>query len=109
GGNWSREVPVNPTSQIGPQKITIFSVSTDGTSSHVALGEGSNPIIAPNNRDVFFAKAGQVFRVPIDGSEVSMPLLKVRGSVKHLRVSPDGKKLAFSVYRRTHSFIGTYG
>lgn len=108
GGNWSREVPVNPTSEIGPQKITIFSVSTDGTSSPVALGEGSNPIIAPNNRDVFFAKAGQVFRVPIDRSEVPMPLLKVRGSVKHLRVSPDGKKLAFSVDRRTHSFIGTY-
>ena len=53
GGNWSREVPVNPTSQIEPQKITIFSVSTDGTSSPNTLGEGSSPIIAPNNRDVF--------------------------------------------------------
>lgn len=107
-GNWATGEPINPTSSIIDQKINIYAVSTSGTQKPIFLGEGSAPKISPDGLTVYFLRAGEIYSVLIDGSSSSSRLFKTKGRVKHVDISPDGSKLAFSVDRNTHAFIGVF-
>ncbi len=107
GSNWDDAKTVNPTFAPQPPKVEIWSFAFDGTEP-ILLGEGESPEISPLEDQVAFVNAGQIWTVPIDGSEKATKLFNARGSNGSPTWSPDGTKLAFRSNRSDHSFIGVY-
>lgn len=107
GGNWSTTLTVNALSSYVEPKVQIWSVPFKGGEPHL-LAEGSFPSVSPDGKKVAFLKSGQVWTVAIDGSAKAEQLFKVRGTVRQIQWSPSGRKLAFSVSRSSHAFIGVY-
>lgn len=107
GSNWDDAEPVNPTFAPDPPKVQIWSHRFSG-GEPVLLGTGESPVISPDGRTVAFVKKGQIWTVPIDGSEISKQLFNARGSNGQPQWSPDGTMLAFRSNRSDHSFIGVY-
>lgn len=108
GSNWDDELPVNPLSLPLPPKVQLWSVPFSGGVPKV-LGEAvADPVIAPNSTQVAYAKNGQIYVVPIDGSAPAKTLFTARGSNGSPQWSPDGRALAFQSNRGDHAFIGIY-
>ncbi|HRI80408.1 MAG TPA: S9 family peptidase, partial [Cyclobacteriaceae bacterium] len=107
GSNWDDELPVNPTYSSTPIKVQIYSIPFAGGEPK-SLSEGDSPVISPKNDWVTFIKSNQAWSVPIDGSAAAKNLFTTRGTVGSLKWSPDGSKIAFSVNRTDHSFIGIF-
>jgi len=107
GSNWNDALPVNPTFNIDPPKVQIWSVKFDGGDPQL-LGMGESPTISPDGTKVAFIKSGQIWVTNIDGSTAAEKLFTARGSNNQPRWSPDGTKLAFRSNRSDHSFIGVY-
>lgn len=107
GGNWSAASTTNPESLISSPELNVWSVSTSG-GKPVLLGRGSYPKISPKGDEVIFMRSGTAYISPIDGSKKSRVLFQTRGTVRHVAWSPSGTKLAFSVSRSSHAFIGVY-
>lgn len=107
GANWDEQLPVNPASTLTPNKVQLYAVPFAGGEPKM-LAEGDYPVISPEGTTVVFIRSGQVYEVPIDGSETAKSLFTTRGSVSSLRWSPNGKQLAFVSHRGDHSFIGIY-
>lgn len=92
--------------------IWAVKVATPGLAKRLA--EGSNPEVAPDGSSVVYMKEGQIYRarigVPattaIDRAEA--PFIKAWGRNSGPKFSPDGRYIAFSSNRTTHSFIGLY-
>lgn len=107
GSNWGDDEPVNALSYPKPPKVGIWSMSFSG-GEPVMLAEGVNPLISPDGSRVAFIRGGQIWTVPIDGSEKESKLFTSRGNNNSPAWSPGGDKLAFSSSRGDHSFIGIY-
>lgn len=106
-GNWETGVPVNPVSDPVSPKVRLISVPFAGGIVH-ELAEGDYPAVAPDSKQVAFIKSGQVWTVPINGSEPARNLFTTRGSVHSLEWSPSGDQLVFVANRQDHAIIGIY-
>jgi dipeptidyl aminopeptidase/acylaminoacyl peptidase len=105
GPNREGEIP-NPTSDPQGTRQLVFLVPVSG-GSPLPLGAGSGPVVSPRGDRVVFRRKGQVMSVGIGGGE-AQPLFHARGEARHLRFSPDGRRLAFVSDRGSHSFVGVY-
>lgn len=106
GGN-SMAKPISPTSSVIAPKISLYSINLK-TAVVKLLADGDFPAINPDSKTVAFISKDQIYITPIDGSAAAKVLFYARGSSRALQWSPDGKKLAFSSRRITHSFIGVF-
>ena len=107
GSNWDDALPVNPTFSPEPPKVQIWSISFEGGEPNL-LGAGTSPVISPGSDQVAFVKSGQIWTVPIDGTDKAAQLFTARGSNGSPRWSPDGTRIAFQSNRQDHSFIGVF-
>ncbi len=107
GSNWSNDEPVNALSLTEPPVVHIWSIPFSG-GQPIILAEGVNPAISPGGDVVAFTRGGQIWTVPIDGSEQASKLFTSRGNNNSPRWSPSGTRLAFRSSRSDHSFIGIY-
>jgi dipeptidyl aminopeptidase/acylaminoacyl peptidase len=109
GDHGSRDgtVPVNAASAPVAPKVLVCSVPFSGGKIN-ELGEGDNPVIAPDNKQLAFIKNGQVMTSAIDGTSPTRQLFYAKGINSSLVWSPDGTKLAFVSLRSDHSFIGVF-
>ena len=81
---------------------SLVRFSTDGTGGKTLVrGSAKTPTCSLKGDAVFFVMPGQpqqVMRVPIDGGN-PVPIAKIQeGAAVALRVSPDGKALAYTTY-----------
>ncbi len=107
GSNWRDDEPVNAISSTEPPIVRIWSIPFTG-GDPVMLAEGLNPVISPTSDKVAFTRGGQIWIVPIDGSEKASRLFTSRGNNGSPTWSPGGDMLAFRSSRGDHSFIGIY-
>lgn len=107
GSNWDDALPVNPTGLPIPPRTELWTVPFDG-GTPVSLGEGLNPVVAPDGRTVVFERGRQLWRAPVDGSAPAVKLTELRGSNGGAVFAPDGKRFAFVSSRGDHAFIGVY-
>jgi len=104
GKNAAGQSP-NPTSNPVGAEQTVWSVAWNGGEPK-KVDAGSSPAISPRGA-LAFVKAGQIWLVPLDGSDKPVQLI-VRGQNFQPRWAPDGAKLAFVSTRGDHSFIAIY-
>lgn len=99
--------PPNPSASPIPPKMQVWSVSAEGGSPRL-LGEGDEPVIAPDGRRVAFVRDRRIWLAPIDGSKPAEPAFLARGTSGSPAWSPDGGTLAFVLNRGDHSFIALF-
>jgi len=107
GSNWDDHQPVNALNSPVPPRVEILSIPFSGGEPTV-LGDGEEPVISPTGDRVAFLKGGQIWTVPIDGSEPASRLFSARGRNGSPQWSPDGSRIVFVSNRSDHSFIGVY-
>ena len=107
GSNFDDALPVNPVGMPTPDRVLMWAIPFAG-GAPVSLGEGNDPVIAPDSRSVVFTRDRQLWRVPIDGSSPARRLTGVRGSNGDPQFSPDGSRLAFVSNRGDHAFVGVF-
>jgi dipeptidyl aminopeptidase/acylaminoacyl peptidase len=106
GSSRSGDAP-NPSASPNQPKMQVLAVSTDGDSP-IVLGEGDDPVLAPDGKRVAFVKDRRIWIAPVDGSAKPEAAFFVRGAAESPTWSPDGGTLAFVVNRGDHSFIGLF-
>lgn len=104
GENSSGEIP-NPTSDPTGVQQQIIAVSVE-TGRVLPLSRGVAPVVSPIENRVVFSKDGQLNTVEIAEGSEPHPFFAARGSNGSPQWSPDGRKLAFTSSRSTHSLIG---
>jgi dipeptidyl aminopeptidase/acylaminoacyl peptidase len=86
----------------------LWIVSANGGEPRL-LGEGHTPAISPDGKTAAYILKSQLWSIRLDDPAAKpQQLLQTRGSVKQLRWSPDGARLAFVSDRDDHSFIAVY-
>lgn len=107
GSNWDDAEPVNALSHPEPPEVGIYSIPFTGGEPKM-LAKGNNPVISPAGDLVAFTRGGQIWTVPLDGSEEATQIFELRGNNGSPVWSPSGKRIAFRSSRGDHSFIGIY-
>ena len=87
--------------------MQVWSVAVAGGPPKL-LGEGDDPVIAPDSKRVAFVKDRRIWFVPIDGSKPPEAPFFARGTSESPAWSPDGRTLAFVSNRGDHSFIALF-
>ena len=101
--NRSGEFP-NPTSD--PEGVVTHINKVDIESKEITkIANGGSPRLIPGGL-LYYGRSGLQFLK--EGNEEGEKLFEARGGVSSIALSPDGKKIAFSSSRGTHSFIGIY-
>src|SRR5262249_49634153 len=98
----------NPLSDPKGAKQEIWLSPTTGNAGPKNLGEGSEPAISPDGKQVAFSKHGKVMVAPADASKAASTIFEARGKNSASEWSPDGSKLSFVSDRGDHSYIGVY-
>ncbi|WP_316797247.1 S9 family peptidase [Pedobacter agri] len=99
--------PVNAASSAIAPKVEVFTIPFAGGKVNL-IAEGDYPLISPKSNQLLFAKGGQIFLSPIDGSSSAKNIITIKGTNSAYKWSPDGEKVAFVSNRTDHSFIGIY-
>ncbi len=107
GGNWDRNLPINPTSSPVAAKVEVYGANVSGGAPRL-LAEGDYPALSPDGRQVAFIKDNAAWIVPFDGGTEARRLFTTRGRVGSLAWSPDSRRLAFVASRESHAFVGIY-
>lgn len=107
GSNWDDGLPVNTSFSAQPNKVSVYAVPFAGGEPKL-ISEGDFPVISPKSDVVLFEKGGQVWTSPIDASSPAKNLFTTRGNIGEIQYAPDGSKIAFTVNRNDHTFIGVY-
>ncbi len=97
----------NPSDSPIQPKVQVWSVPAAGGPPSL-LGEGDEPVIAPNGAEVAFVRNRGIWIAPFDGYKPAQPAFFARGSSDSPAWSPDSQTLAFESNRGDHSFIGLY-
>ncbi|HEX7842351.1 MAG TPA: prolyl oligopeptidase family serine peptidase [Kofleriaceae bacterium] len=96
----------NPASLLRPPRRQVFAAATDGSSDPRALGDGGDELqLSPDGSKVAWVAKKQLWIAPVDGSAPARAVTELEGEVHEPRWSPDGKRLAFSVDRKSHALI----
>src|SRR5580658_692832 len=108
-GAQGEEHPVpNPARFPKGARQQLWIVSANGGEPRL-LGEGHTPAVSPDGKTAAFILKSQLWSIRLDDPAAKpQQLLQTRGSVKQLRWSPDGARLAFVSDRDDHSFIALY-
>lgn len=106
GSNRPADAP-NPAENPVQPKIQIWSIRVRGGAPQL-IGDGDEPVIAPESDRVAFVRNRQIWFAPIDGSKQPQQAFYARGSSESPAWSPDGRTLAFVSNRNDHSFIGLF-
>jgi dipeptidyl aminopeptidase/acylaminoacyl peptidase len=86
----------------------LWIVSAQGGDPRL-LGEGHGPAVSPDGKTAAYILKSQLWSIRLDDQAAKpQQVLQTRGSVKQLRWSPDGARLAFVSDRDDHSFIAVY-
>jgi len=105
--NGKQEIP-NPLSDPKGAKQEVWLMPAAGNTEPKLLGEGSEPNISPDGKQVVFAKDGKIMIVPVDTSKAASTVFGARGKSSDPQWSPDGSKISFVSDRGDHSYIGVY-
>ncbi|MES1220899.1 MAG: prolyl oligopeptidase family serine peptidase, partial [Bacteroidota bacterium] len=97
----------NPALLQAKTDFTIWIIDIDGNNAR-KIGNGTNPIVSPDNKMVIFSQDGKAWSVNLDSTKAAEKLIQARGYLNELRFSPDGKNLALVSNRGDHAFIGIY-
>jgi dipeptidyl aminopeptidase/acylaminoacyl peptidase len=106
GSNRPGDAP-NPSGSPIQPKMQVWSISVVGGPARL-LGEGDEPVVAPDGMRVAFVKDRRIWLAPIDGSKPAAAAFFARGASESPSWSPDGRTLAFVSNRGDHSFIGLF-
>jgi dipeptidyl aminopeptidase/acylaminoacyl peptidase len=107
GSNRQGESPPNPAGSPVQPKIQIWSIRVAGGAPRL-VGEGDDPVIAPDGSRLAFVRNRQIWFAPLDGSKEPQQAFYARGTSESPAWSPDGRTLAFVSNRNDHSFIGVF-
>jgi dipeptidyl aminopeptidase/acylaminoacyl peptidase len=107
GPNRRGEYP-NPRSLPDGVRREIWAIEL-ATGRTWSLGEGANPIIAPDEQVLLFSRGSTLYRIALHPDSIeARPLFQARGSTQSPVWSPDGRYVAFVSNRGAYSFIGVY-
>jgi dipeptidyl aminopeptidase/acylaminoacyl peptidase len=106
GSNRPGDAP-NPSGNPNQPKMQVWSIQVAGGPARL-LGEGDEPVVAPDGKRVAFVKERRIWLAPIDGSKRAAAAFFARGASESPSWSPDGRTLAFVSNRGDHSFIGLF-
>jgi dipeptidyl aminopeptidase/acylaminoacyl peptidase len=95
----------NPTSNPKGAKEEVWIMNISGGEPK-RIGEGSQPSISPDGREIIFVRSRSVYHAALEGSKEPEEFFHARGGISSPRWSPDGSKLAFVSDRSDHSFVG---
>lgn len=97
----------NPTSNPAgvKQQVHLMNLQTGDVR---LVGEGSGPVVSVKGDQIFFISlTGELFAAPFVGGDAKS-LVKTRGGISQVTLSPDGKRIAFTNRRGDHGFVGVY-
>lgn len=106
GGNWARDVPVNPTSDPALTEQAVWLVPRTGTPRRI--GPGHTPVSSPAGDRVAFIFRDTIRVAPLRGAGQPQIMFRARGRSAVPVWDPNGTRLAFVSRREDHSFIGVY-
>ncbi len=97
----------NPTSNPAGVKQQVHLMNL-ATGDMRLIGDGSSPVVSVKGDQIFFISGtGELFAAPFAGGEAKS-IVKTRGGMSQLTLSPDGKRIAFTNRRGDHGFVGVY-
>jgi dipeptidyl aminopeptidase/acylaminoacyl peptidase len=96
----------NPASLAQPPKRQVFAAAADGSGEPRVLGDGGEELqLSPDGSKVAWLVKQQLWVAPVDGSAPARAIAELRGEPGDPRWSPDGKRIALSVDRKSHALI----
>jgi dipeptidyl aminopeptidase/acylaminoacyl peptidase len=96
----------NPASLAQPPKRQVIAMAADGSGEPRVLGDGGNGLqLSPDGTQAAWLVKNQLWVAPVDGSAPARAIAELRGEPGELRWSPDGKRIALSVDRKSHGLI----
>ncbi|MDI1322784.1 MAG: prolyl oligopeptidase family serine peptidase [Algoriphagus sp.] len=104
GGNASSTVNVDNLPWL--PKVEIWQINLLSRKAE-AIVEGDDIAVGEPNQ-LAFIKGGQVWTADLKEDAKPSQLFQTKGIVNSIHFSPDGKKLAFTANRGTHSLVGIY-
>lgn len=97
----------NPTSNPAgvKQQVHLMNLATGDVR---LVGDGASPVVSVKGDQIFFiSSTGELFAAPFTGGDAK-PIVKTRGGISQVTLSPDGRRIAFTNRRGDHGFVGVY-